>query len=142
MTWIASRPDIDAQRVFTFGHSIGANLSAMLSLLPDAPVRLTGGAGGLYHPDAFYGWQDIAPFDVSETLERELRVFTPHIDDMAHPHIAYIGSDDGLAADAHAAQQTAERLDAPLKVKFLEGDHFNTLEPAVELFLGEIRQVK
>lgn len=138
VTWLANRDDIDAERVFSFGHSIGANLSAMLSLLPDAPVRLTGGAGGLYHPDSFYGWQDIAPFDVSNPLERELRIFAPHIDDMAHPHIAYIGTSDGLVTYA----RTAERLDAPLQVHLLKGDHFTTLEPAVALFLEEIRKVE
>ncbi|TXD34867.1 hypothetical protein FRC96_12465 [Lujinxingia vulgaris] len=58
---------------------------------------------------------------------------------MAPLYIAYVGAGDGLAAEARAAQESARRLEVPLTVNYLEGDHFNTLAPAVELFLEEIQ---
>jgi acetyl esterase/lipase len=140
--WFASRPEIDAEQVFTFGHSIGANISAMLSLFADAPVRLTAGAGGLYHQNVFFGWERYVRFNVDDDVERQLRVFTPHLDDMHHPHVAYMGAEDSLAEIALAAQRTAAAIDAPLTVQFLQGDHFTTHRPAIELFIDRIEQLR
>jgi acetyl esterase/lipase len=47
--WVAQQPEIDATKIFTFGHSIGGGVSALVSLAErDVPVLLSGSSGGLY----------------------------------------------------------------------------------------------
>ena len=135
--WLAQQPGINAKRIYVFGHSVGANMAGMMSLMPDAKVRMTGGAGGIYPQEVWMGWS--TPFDPRDTLEGQLRLFTPHIDDLVHPHVAYVGADDGLASFAPAVRATAEALKKPVTVIKLAGDHFSSLRPAILDFIGRIK---
>ena len=49
--FLAAKPRIDSKRIYTFGHSVGGGISALLSLRPEIPVRKGGSSGGLYSKD-------------------------------------------------------------------------------------------
>ena len=49
--FLAAQPRIDSKRIYTFGHSVGGGISALLSLRPEIPVRKGGSSGGLYSRD-------------------------------------------------------------------------------------------
>ena len=140
--WLAKQPRIDVTRIYTFGHSVGGGVSAMLSLWDDVPIRLGGSAGGLYSKDVFTSWRQIAPFDVDNEKEKQLRVLVGNIASMKHPHIAYLGSDDSLSEIAPEALEEAKRSGAPLTVKIIAGDHYISLGIAIDEFLKVIKADK
>ncbi len=132
--WLASQPDINKNRIYTFGHSIGGGISALLSLWDDIPVRIGGSSGGLYPKDVFYGWKDFVPFDLNSEKETSLRLLIGNIRFMKRRHIAYLGREDSLANVIPAAEAEIKQSGAPLTIKTVAGDHFSSLEPAVSSF--------
>ena len=77
------------------------------------------------------------PFSLSNRLECRLRAPAEHAGYIQIPHIAYIGDDDELAVKgSKVAKLAAEKTQAPLTIVNLEGDHGESLEPAVEAFLA------
>ena len=93
--WFAAQPGVDASRIYTFGHSAGGIVSALLSLRP-VPIRHGGSSGGLYGTGLFdVDWVKAgAPFDVDDPKERELRVLVGNVRWMQKKHYAYVGSAD------------------------------------------------
>ncbi|MCA9042387.1 MAG: prolyl oligopeptidase family serine peptidase, partial [Planctomycetaceae bacterium] len=71
--WLAKQDYVDQDRIYTFGHSVGGGISALLSLQEDLPVVCTGGSGGLYSEDVFFDWIDIMPYRNSDA-ENNVRV--------------------------------------------------------------------
>lgn len=136
--WLAKQDNIDTTRIYTFGHSVGGGMSALLSLWNDIPVQFTGSSGGLYTRDVFDSWSNIVPFDVNDETERGLRLLFMNIEHMQIPHIAYLGRDDSLTNAAETAIQEADKHDTPLTIEIIRGDHFTSLSPAVDLFLETI----
>lgn len=140
--WLANQPNVDTGRIYTFGHSVGGGISALLSLWDDVPIRLGGSSGGLYPQDVFYGWNEFAPFDISNETERRLRLLVGNIAYMKRRHIAYIGRKDSLVEVVKTAESEAKQSGAPLDIKVIEGDHFTSLRPAVMAFAELIRADK
>ena len=136
--WLAKQPRIDATRIYTFGHSVGGGISAMLSLWDDVPVRLGGSSGGLYTMDTFTAWREFVPFDVNNEKEKQLRLLVGNMASMKHPHIAYLGSDDSLSRIAPRAEEEKKQSSAPLTVKIVAGDHFISLGIAMDEFVKVI----
>ena len=137
--WLASHPSIDSKRIYTFGHSVGGGISALLSLRADVPIRRGGSSGGLYSKDVFSGWKEFVPFDLSLEKEKNLRLLVGNIGFMQREHIAYIGRMDGLARVVPEAESEARRSSAPLTIKLVEGDHFSSLAPAISAFVETLR---
>ncbi|MFV8750985.1 alpha/beta hydrolase family protein [Nannocystaceae bacterium ST9] len=145
--WIAQQPAVDRSRIYAFGHSIGGGISAMLSLYPELPLRRTGSCGGIYVPETFARWaksetnDDLIRFDPSDPDEIQLRVLGPNVAWMFHQHVAYVGAQDPWFADN--AQLVLERAWAkgkPFEVIEVEGDHMNSLPPALAAFLELARR--
>jgi hypothetical protein len=67
-----------------------------------------------------------------------LRSMVPHVRQLVHRHVAFIGSREPLAAQAAANNAQARRLGAPLEVRVVPGDHYQALTPAVLGFLDLI----
>jgi acetyl esterase/lipase len=130
IAWACAQPEVDARRVHVLGHSVGGGLAALLSLRPDVDVVDTASIGGIYVPETFVRWAKsdgnakLVRFDPALRSERELRVLGPHVADMVHPHIAYIGRDDTpFLPNAKAVREAAARVGAPFVVETVDGDH-------------------
>lgn len=143
IAWAREQPGIDGARVHVLGHSVGGGLAALVSLVPDAPVVSTASVGGLYVPETFVRWaksyrnQKLVRFDPSLVHERELRVLGPNLPHMVHPHVAYIGRGDTPFLDnARDIAAEAARIDAPLEVVYVEGDHDSSLVAAVAAWVA------
>jgi dipeptidyl aminopeptidase/acylaminoacyl peptidase len=137
--WLASQPDVDQKRIYTFGHSVGGGISALLSLRADVPIRRGGSSGGLYSRDVFSGWREFVPFDVSIEKEKTLRLLVGNIGFMQREHIAYIGRKDSLARVVPEAESEARQSSAPLTIKLVGGDHFTSLAPAISAFVESLK---
>lgn len=138
--WIAEQSDVDRDRIFAFGHSVGGGVAALLSLRSGVPVQHSGSSGGLYGPSAFDGWDDIAPFDVSDPREREMRTLIGNIADMKFPHYAYLGRRDAFDEERRLAGQEAPSPNSPLIVTMVPGDHFASLQPAMMQYLAVVKE--
>lgn len=117
----------------------------MLSLVPDAPVRLTGSAGGIHAPDTFLRWSQQAPtrdlvrFDARDRDELELRTLLPHAREIAHPYVAYLGSEEkSFLVNARKASTDARTAGKRFDVVEVPGDHMAALEPALDAFLRRV----
>lgn len=138
--WLALQPYVDPERIYTFGHSVGGGISAMLSLRDDVPIRHGGSSGGLYDEVTFDDWRDIVPFDRSDPQERRLRILAGNVRHMQHRHYAYLGTDDDPFHEAAARARREGGGDSLLMIEMLPGDHFTSFEPAVRRYLELIRQ--
>lgn len=135
--WVASQPNIDGDRIYTFGHSVGGGISAMLSLFDDVPIQYGGSSGGLYDETLFEGWADMVPFDRTKPQERKLRVLLGHIKDMKHEHMAYLGTGDNFQSSAAQARREGG---TKLKIQMIPGDHFTSFQSSLRRYLAKIQR--
>jgi hypothetical protein len=138
--WIAKQPFADSTKIYVFGHSIGGGISSLLSLEQNVPIAKSGSSGGLYSQD-FYGWEDIIPYDSKNLLEGKMRVLIENINSMQINHFAFIGTKD-QAFYNHKDEFDAKSKNTKLKVLYIEGDHFTSLEPSMKKFIEIINEEK
>ena len=138
VAWLAGQPGVDATRVYTFGHSIGGIVSALLSLRP-AGIRCGGSSGGLFDTRMFdMDWlKPNVPFAPGDPRERELRVLVGNVAWMQRRHDAYVGVDDA-AQDAGLAAREVQR-EPRLNIIRMRGDHFTSLAPSVTAFIDTLK---
>jgi acetyl esterase/lipase len=127
--WLADQPFVDAEHIYTFGHSAGGILSALLSLYDDVPIRHGGSAGGLYDTRLFHAMEAV-PFDADDPQECAMRVLVGNVRWMRRRHYAYCGADDRLQAVGAARREGG--ASSLLDVKVIPGDHHTSLGRAVE----------
>jgi acetyl esterase/lipase len=127
--WLAEQPFVDPARIYTFGHSAGGILSALLSLYDDVPVKHGGSAGGLYDGRLFEDPETV-PFDTRDPEEARMRVLVGNIRWMRRRHYGYCGAGDKLQAVEEARREAG--ASSLLTVNVLPGDHFTSLAQAVE----------
>ncbi len=137
VNWLARQKIVDRRRIYTFGHSAGGVVSAMLSLRKDVPIRYGGSSGGLYGPLLFTMIKDRVPFDLTNPVEREMRVLPPNVRWMQRRHVAYIGTEDaGVKSGVERAKKEIAKLDKPmLSIVEHSGKHSSALAPAVKQFV-------
>jgi fermentation-respiration switch protein FrsA (DUF1100 family) len=136
--WFATQPEVDASHIYTFGHSAGGIVSALLSLRP-VPIRHGGSSGGLYGVRAFdFDWlKGSVPFALDDPHEREMRVLVGNLQWMQQKHYAFVGAGD---PDQEVGLVKGEiRPGTPLVVTVIPGDHFTSLAPAVKAYIEVIR---
>ena len=138
--WLAEQSYVDAQRIYTFGHSIGGGVSAVLSLMDDVPIQHGGSSGGLYTEATFAAWQPdgVVPFDMRNPEERRLRMLIGNMRDMRRKHFAYLGASDSLALFASDAKK--ESTGTQCQILTIPGDHFTSFEPALREYVKLIQQ--
>ena len=134
--WIAKQPYADSSKIYVFGHSIGGGISSLLSLEKDVPIAKSGSSGGLYDKD-FYGWDDIIPYDRQNPGEGKMRVLMENLNSMQINHYAFVGMGDE-ALYMRKAELDAKANNTKLKIFYIKGDHFSSLEPAMEKFIDVI----
>jgi hypothetical protein len=133
--WIAEPPYVDRERIYSFGHSAGGVISAVLSLYADVPLRYGGSAGGLYGTDLFYFPGQPVPFDRANNVECRLRTLIGNVRWMETLHYAFVGTQDVFMKGVEARQEAVESH-APLEVIDVTGDHQSMLAPAISQFLA------
>ncbi|WP_175620678.1 alpha/beta hydrolase family protein [Chryseobacterium schmidteae] len=138
--WIAKQPFADSTKIYVFGHSIGGGVSSLLSLENNVPIAKSGSSGGLYTQD-FYGWEDIIPFDNKNPLEGKMRVLVENIPSMQINHYAIVGKEDEGLYDLKD-ELNAISHNSKLKLVYIDGDHFTSLEPAMKKFIEIINNEK
>lgn len=138
--WLAAQSYVDPQRIYTFGHSVGGGVSAVLSLMDDVPIRHGGSSGGLYPEATFFAWQaeGMVPFDIKSQEERRLRILIGNMRDMQHKHFAYLGASDEMALFANNAKQ--ETPGTQCEILTVPGDHMTSLEPSLRQYLQIIQR--
>ena len=79
--WIADQPEIDADHIYAFGHSIGGGIAAMLSLQDsDLPLKHSASCGGMYSADVFQAWgREHCPFDPTDEMECRMRLLGSNV---------------------------------------------------------------
>jgi len=131
--WFAQQPYVDANRIYTFGHSIGGGVSAVLSLLDDVPIRHGGSSGGLYDHLTFLGWSDIVPFE-NTPRERSVRLLVGNAHLMRRPHYGYIGDEDDPFHDT-VDKLKKEATNGRLAIELVPGDHFTSFDESLRRYL-------
>jgi len=146
--WLAARPEVDASRIYTLGHSVGGGLSALLALQADLPVVCTASIGGIYTPATFSKWardadtRDLVRFDPEDRDEVELRVMGPHLAELKRPHRAYVGAGDGGILDnARALAQRAPVVHAQYTLTEVPGDHAGSLASGISAYLRDLARL-
>jgi hypothetical protein len=141
--WVAAQPEIDKQKIYAFGHSVGGAVAGLVGLFDDVPLVRTGSCGSVYTRKTLVGWKDqgLVRFDVSDTNECELRLLFENLNELKRPHSAFIGTDEAyFEAGYKAFEAKASASKAPLGLARVPGDHHGALAPAIEAFLKEIPQ--
>ncbi|MAG93608.1 MAG: hypothetical protein CMJ48_07645 [Planctomycetaceae bacterium] len=133
--WIAAQPDVDPSRIYTFGHSVGGGVSAVLSLMDDVPIQHGGGSGGLYPPSVFDEWWDTTPFEGDDPREWNLRILIGNQRDMQHKHYAYLGTQDDAFTESARLARREMPSDSQLEIIQVPGDHFTSFAPALQRYL-------
>jgi acetyl esterase/lipase len=136
--YLAARPEVDPEKVFAFGHSVGGGIAGLLALHPDAPLRETGSCGGVYAASIFNSWRNVVPFDPRDPVEIQLRLLGQNLPDMRRPHVAVVGRRDPILRYAEPVFVEAKRRGAPLSLTLVEGGHFSSLPACIEHFLEVI----
>lgn len=137
--WVAQQPEVDASRIYAFGHSAGGGISALLSLAEEPlPLRHCGSSGGLYPMKIFAAWSDFCPFDFNDLQECRMRLLLGNQLDMQRPHFAWLGRQDELSAVVATAREEAGPS-GQLQVVLVDGDHFSSLDRSVNAYLQLIQ---
>jgi acetyl esterase/lipase len=134
--WIATQKGVNKHRIYAFGHSAGGVISALLSLYPDLPVKLTGSCGGLYGSHLF-GDDRMTPFNPKDRRECELRSLIGHVPEMKMRHIAYVATEDRYQ-EARAAWEE-KRTGSKLEIVMLPGTHFSILDESIRKYLERVK---
>jgi dienelactone hydrolase len=133
--WLAEQPYVDRNRIYTFGHSVGGGISALVCLHDDVPIQHGGSSGGLYGTAVFRDWSDIVPFDRSNKEEARLRVLVGNVKHLQKRHIAYLGQDDQFASEIAKAKKEMADGQSRLEINMMPGDHFTSFQPALQDYL-------
>ncbi|WP_197440534.1 CocE/NonD family hydrolase [Polystyrenella longa] len=139
--WIAKQNYVDSDRIYTFGHSVGGGISALLSLQEDVPVVCTGSSGGLYPVSTFYEWINIVPFRMKNYDELELRSLIGNVKWMQTPHIAYIGTTDFGFHSTIRKANNEKKGEFSLIVEKVRGDHFTSFTPSAQKYIHYIESL-
>ncbi|NND98772.1 MAG: prolyl oligopeptidase family serine peptidase [Pirellulaceae bacterium] len=139
--YVANRADVDAERIYTFGHSVGGGLTSLLSLSPtDVPIRMGGSCSGIYAREDFAKWGEQCPFDPQDYQITRVRVLDGNLSHVHHRHIAYVGSHDPMITTANRIQRRQQADDAKIDVVEILGDHLSVLPIALKKYLSLIAE--
>jgi dipeptidyl aminopeptidase/acylaminoacyl peptidase len=133
-TYLATRPDVDPDRIYLGGHSTGGTLAVLVAASTDR-FRAVFAFGPVSDPRS-YGSSGCLPLGASDQ-EVAVRVPIHFIDEVSTPTFLIEGSvnSNGPSVRAlHAARETA-----PVQAVLVPGmDHFSVLAPGTEIVAAAI----
>jgi dienelactone hydrolase len=138
--WLASQPYVDDKQIYVFGWSVGGGIALNLALHDDIPVRLSGSSAGIYDLPLITSWateDDLIkfPYDYRDERENYFRLPLYHLQDMARPHHAYLGTEDGYAEAALLYKDLYPTANTHLELIEVPGDHVGSLPLAIKKFI-------
>jgi acetyl esterase/lipase len=140
--WLVQQPYVDAQQVYTFGTSMGGEISALLSLYGDPAIQLTGSCGAFFartdpfSPESMFNAP--VPFDRTNKHEKAMRTLAGNIHDMQVGHYAFIGTEDDKFEPEY--YRNIETNDTLLTILEVPGDHGESVHYAAKEFLKIINR--
>ena len=140
--WLSRQRIVDSSRIYTFGHSAGGIVSAMLSLHEDVPIRHGGSAAGLYGPDLFPKLKGRVPFNANDPIECAMRVLPGNTRWMLRKHYAYCPEQDASIKGGIAiARKDIAELgdDSKLQIVSIPGAHNNSQADAIARYIKVIK---
>lgn len=140
--WLSKQKNypVNNERIYTFGHSIGGGVSALLSLRPDLPIRAGGSSSGLYEPADIARFSQNKLFDRNNPREYTMRTMFGYFAEMDRPHYAYIGaSESNFLKTAEMAKKEVPHSNY-LHIATVPGDHHSALPNAIQAFLKTIKK--
>lgn len=132
LAWLRARADVDRERLFVLGYSAGGMLAALMALVPELGVCMTGSVNGIYDASVFD--QQLIPF-VDTPHERALRLLLPYVEELRQPHIACVGADDPGVVFAEQAAARAAAAGLPFESVITPGDHNASVNACIEAYL-------
>lgn len=135
--WLSRQSYVGKEQIYTFGYSMGGEISALLSLYEDLPMHFGGSCGAFFGRTNMFGAESMfnspVPFDINNEKEKELRTLAGNVMNMNYKHYAFIGKDD----DKFKAKAYKEINTENTKLEIIEvkGDHDTSLEFALKEFL-------
>lgn len=137
---VASRPDVDPDRIFLMGHSTGGTNVLLASMLTDIPAGVVsfGGAPDMSSIVLLRGGYGVEPYDTDSMLEIELRSanrFTKYI----QCPVLYIEGDAEYTTPAETMARKALGFRVPMETVVIEGgDHWTVLQPIKQMLAERI----
>jgi dienelactone hydrolase len=130
-TFIAANPNVDPSRVFVAGHSVGAVLTTLTSLLP-SPFRAAAAFDGYLDMKTWARAQPPGgvPYEVSV---REVHVRNPmdFISSLRGPIRLYVSTEGVAQPPNKTFAANARREGKDCEVVVVTGDHSTMLDPAI-----------
>lgn len=140
--WLAQQNYIDTNNIYVFGHSIGGEMSLLLSMNNNCPSKLNGSSVGLYFKESLsqlVGKNNI-PFDSSNDNEYLYRCPIYLLPLLERKHIMYMGTNDYYQESLNVISTLHSHV--PKHFTFIEiaGDHLSSLPSSMEKFISEIEK--
>jgi dipeptidyl aminopeptidase/acylaminoacyl peptidase len=136
--FVSSLPDVDEEKVFVAGHSVGGVLTCLVAMLP-SPYKAAAALDGYVDMKSWVHFPNAhVPYD--RTNFKEIRIRNPmeFVGSIRCPLRLYAGDaarrvNSALAAEAKKAGKDCELVD-------VDGDHQEMVAPAVQLAIAWFRQ--
>jgi dipeptidyl aminopeptidase/acylaminoacyl peptidase len=138
---LAKRPDVDPQRVFVAGHSVGGTLTLLAAMTSD---RFRAAASFSGSPDQVAwarGQGELVPFAPANQHEFQMRSPLAFPKSFKCPTRVYHGSQEFLfAASSKKLATQAKAAGRDVEVVSVPGDHFSSVDPAMRQSITFFRQ--
>ncbi len=123
---------VDADRIYLSGHSSGGTISMLCSMLP-SPYKAVATFGASPDQKEFWeAWADIAPFDVEDESETDIRSPLKYIDSIQKPLFVYVAREDvGYHILSEQLVETAAEYGKDCEFISMKGDHWSALQPSI-----------
>jgi|GEM_PF-1137865 len=143
--YLANVSYVDNNRIFLCGHSTGGTLSMLASMMP-SKYRAIASFGGSPDQKIFFFdtvWGQYAPFDLSNTLEVELRSPIIYVDSILKPLFIYVGDNDFFYLESSRYfVDEAKNAGKPCKLIVVKGDHISSVDESIELSINEFKNIQ
>jgi hypothetical protein len=140
--WLSQQSYVDETQMYTFGTSMGGEISALLSLYNDLPLRFGGSCGAFFGRSERFGPESMynapVPFDLNDQDEHDLRTLAGNIADMQTVHYAFIGTEDEKFRSK--MYKTLDTENSVLQIIEVPGTHVTSLDAAISEFIHIINQ--
>jgi dienelactone hydrolase len=140
--YLANVSYVDKDRIFLCGHSSGGTLSMLASMMP-SKYRAIASFGGSPDQEEFFnsGWWQIAPFDIRNIKEIELRSPIVYSDSIIKPLFIYVGDQDDYVGISRIFVDRAKENGRPCEINLVKGDHFSSVDESIKLSLAEFMKI-